>query len=164
MTGGGQFRVYPWPDLDSFEQVTSILIAVNFDQIPSFDAVRLSRLVWCRDQLIVWKSKFHSQHYHELNASFALLTAIVAEARYHIVRRRTQQDSTRSVQVGPHDDEDDDGGMMMVGEKGQEEEDVRQLAEQWKVVSSTSQQELCSLYATALMEFFKMLAYYEVSK
>ena len=76
----------------------------------------------------------------------------------------TQQDSTRSVQVGTHDDEDDDDQMMMVGEEGQEEEDVRQLAEQWKVVSSTSQQELCSLYATALMRFFKTLAYSKVRK
>ena len=81
MTGGGQFCVYSWPDLDSFyHSVTSILVAVNFNPISSFNAVRLSQLVWCRDHLIVWKSKFHSQDDHELNASFALPTAIVADS------------------------------------------------------------------------------------
>lgn len=131
------FKIYPWPDLEAFEQVLTIVNKIDLNRTEFVDQADLTELTWCRDQLIVWKSKFHQHHFHELHATCALLTAFTSEVRNHLVRN-VQCDFEQLI------------------------ESNTALLELSTLVSDSNQQELCSLYATSLLEFFKMLSYYEV--
>lgn len=136
------FKVYPWPSLDAFEQVVFLLNRTDSESIDAADLEHLVELTWARDQMIAWKNKFHNQHYHELNATCALLNAFCAEIRLKLTRRFRSNQSNKNYH-------EDDQSLIL----------DQEIA---SICSGASQQDLCSLYGISLLEFFKMLAYYEV--
>jgi hypothetical protein len=134
------FKVYPWPNLEAFDHVATVIERTQLTCTESADQTQLAELSWCRDQLIVWRSRYHNQHYHELHATCSLLMSMCTEIRLRLARHLHSQPNR-----------DSDGN-------------VNPLAEPLSLlISSSGLQELTSLYSISLLECFKMLAYYEVS-
>lgn len=178
------FQVFPWSSYQEFKSVANLVLNLEFDSNLLYNADFLRDLQVAERQLVIWRTKTTSaQHLYEIDATHSIVNCLLHEYLPKLVRpvagchdftnKQTNQPK-ELVDNQPmltddcmEDDLDDLNDLNDSNEPNLTKEPanktVNSLILQDPRFSLINEETIACLYSNAILKFFKMLSYYDVS-
>lgn len=167
------FQIFPWSSFQEFKSVANIVLNLEFDSNLLQHIDFLKDLQWTERQLVIWRTKTTSaQHLYEIDATHSIVNCLLHEYLPRLGRlgkedlnRKTGAEAEEPMNADDLMDDQDD-----LNERTVQPQLVDNSANPLSSIlcSSSSfnlinEETISCLYSNAILKFFKMLSYYDVS-
>lgn len=168
------FQIFPWSSYHEFRSVANLVLNLEFDSNLLHNVDFLKDLQWTERQLVIWRTKTTSaQHLYEIDATHAIVNCLLHE---YLPKLGNQENSNKTghkeTNIGDTPDNPEPMLNDLMDQSDLNEQSVslttKPAANDAPVLHSSSfnlisEETISCLYSNAILKFFKMLSYYDVS-